>query len=101
MEAEAPKIRVEVAYGLPDRQRVIELELPPGTSALEAVRLSGICGEFAAIDLAANPIGIFGRLLSDPQNHLLQSGDRIEIYRPLVVDPKEARRLRAATKPRS
>lgn len=88
-------MRVEVAYALPERQRLISLEVPEGTSMLEAVRLSGIAGLFEGLDPAAAPMGIFGKAEPDPATRVLAEGDRVEIYRPLQVDPKAARRARA------
>lgn len=86
-------ISVEVAYARPDRQVSIPLAIPPGATIEEVIRHSGILEQFADIDLAINKVGIFGklkRLDSKPRD-----GDRIEIYRPLLADPKEARRVRA------
>ena len=85
---------VEVAYALPDRQVIIELVVDRGTTLEQALDLSGICGQFAEIDLDKNKVGIFGKLakLSDE----LQPGDRVEIYRPLIADPREVRKQRAA-----
>lgn len=85
--------RVEVAYALPDRQILLTLEVPDACTVGQAIVLSGILQHFPNIDLKRNKVGIFGQL-TDLQ-HLLQAGDRIEIYRPLIKDPKEARRLRA------
>ena len=87
-------IDVEVAYARPEEQTVVSLTVRRGTTVEEAIRLSGLIARFPEIDLKVNKVGIFGELtvLSDT----LQAGDRVEIYRPLVVDPKEARRIRAA-----
>ena len=87
-------ISVEVAYARPDEQRIIELQVPPGTTVKEAIEKSGITGHFPEIDLTKNKVGIFGKLTkADAQ---LQPGDRVEIYRQLIADPKEARKKRAA-----
>jgi len=91
---------VEVAYGLPERQRVIEVLVPAGTSALEAARRSGIAQEFPSIDLATAAMGIFskpldGKTLPLPQDYCMKPRDRVEIYRPLLIDPKAARLARA------
>lgn len=93
-------ISVEVAYATPDKQLIITLKVAAGTTVHEAIAMSNIADEFPAIDLDRNPVGIFSRLLdgkSRPtaQDYVLQSGDRIEIYRPLVIDPKQARLERA------
>lgn len=87
-------IAVEVAYALPERQAILDLEVPQGTTALEAARLSGIAVKFEGIDLDNAKLGIFGKAVSPQQ--VLKSGDRVEIYRPLVADPKEVRKARAA-----
>ncbi len=87
-------IQVEVAYALPDKQAIIELEVAEGTTALQAARQSGITERFDGIDLDNAKLGIFGKVVSPGQ--VLQSGDRVEIYRPLLADPKEVRKERAA-----
>lgn len=84
---------IEVGYALPDQQRLVRLDYTPMT-AEQAIERSGILNEFPEIDLAENPIGIFG--LRVRPSHRLKPGDRVEIYRPLVMSPKQARRLRAA-----
>lgn len=86
--------RVEVAYATPSRQEVIELTVPPGATVEQVIRESGLLEIFSEIDLARNRVGIFGEIagLRDP----VRDGDRVEIYRPLLADPKEARRRRAA-----
>ena len=92
--ATVEEMTVEVAYALPDRQIIIELVVDRGTTLEQALDLSGIFGQFAEIDLDKNKVGIFGKLakLSDE----LQPGDRVEIYRPLLADPREVRKQRAA-----
>ena len=87
-------ITVEVAYARPDEQRIIELQVPPGTTVAEAIERSGIIEYFPEIDLSKNKVGIFGKL--SKLDKVLQAGDRVEIYRPLIADPKEARKKRAA-----
>lgn len=93
-------ITVEVAYALPHTQKIISLLITPGTSALQAVERSGIANSFPEIDLATAKMGIFGqglgtKGLDSAATHILQPGDRVEIYRPLISDPKDARRKRA------
>lgn len=85
--------RVEVAYAASSRQEVIELTVRPGASVEQVIRESGLLERFPEIDLARNRVGIFGEIagLCDP----VRDGDRVEIYRPLLADPKEARRRRA------
>ncbi len=92
--AEVDFIDVEVAYAEPDCQVIVPLQLPKAASAGEAVRESGLLERFPAIDLRNNALGVFGIPIS-PCTPLVE-GDRVEIYRPLQVDPKDARRLRAA-----
>ena len=87
-------ITVEVAYALPDRQAIVELRVEEGTTALDAARLSGLTERFEGIDLENDKLGIFGKAVSPSQ--VLQPGDRVEIYRPLIADPKEVRKARAA-----
>jgi uncharacterized protein len=87
-------IEVEVAYALPERQLILKLEVPQGTTAIEAVRLSGIEEQFPEIELGKNRLGVFGKLCKPERT--LQPGDRVEIYRPLIVDPRAARRELAA-----
>ncbi len=87
------KITIEVAYALPDKQVLRALEVEEGTTVAEAIGLSGIQDEFPDIDLALNKLGIFGKLAKPEE--VLRAGDRVEIYRPLLADPKEIRRQRA------
>ncbi|BAN50664.1 RnfH family protein [Metapseudomonas resinovorans] len=89
-------IAVEVVYALADRQQLLRLSLPKGASARDAVLRSGMQAYFPELDLAGCPLGIFGKALPSPEQRLLEEGDRVEIYRPLLVDPKEVRKLRAA-----
>jgi putative ubiquitin-RnfH superfamily antitoxin RatB of RatAB toxin-antitoxin module len=86
-------MKVEVAYARPDVQVVLAVEVPDGATAEQAVRASGILARFAEIDLAANPVGIFSQPCA--LGRALRPGDRVEIYRPLQADPKQARRGRA------
>jgi len=89
-------IAIEVAFATPEKQLIVALDVPAGTNAVEAVRLSGIAREFPDEDIAAAPLGIFGRKLAEPEKTELATGDRVEIYRPLLIDPKQARLNRAA-----
>lgn len=94
--ADAGKIRVEVAYALADRQEIIALDVPPGTTAYDAVVRSGIAGRFPGmIDPETIPMGIYSKVLPSPRSHLLAEGDRVELYRPLTADPKDSRKERA------
>ena len=84
---------VEVACALPDRQRVVQLPLREGMTALEAVQAAGIEREFPEIAGRDLVLGIYGRRVE--ATHALRNGDRVEIYRPLKFDPREARRKAA------
>ena len=93
-------IPVEVAYATPRKQLIIALQVPPGTTAHEAIAMSNIADEFPAINLSEDPVGIFSKTLDGKtrptaRDYVLQSHDRVEIYRPLTLDPKQARRQRA------
>jgi len=89
-------IRVEVAYARPNDQRIVTVEVEAGSTIEAVIRRSGILTLFPEIDLERQKVGIFSKAgeLSD----LVNDGDRIEIYRPLIIDPKEARRARARKK---
>lgn len=98
--ADMDLISVEVAYALPDKQKIVALLVEPGTTAMQAVLRSNIVKEFPEIDPETVKMGIFGQNLGSKgllpaREHVLQSGDRVEIYRPLIADPKEVRRRRA------
>jgi putative ubiquitin-RnfH superfamily antitoxin RatB of RatAB toxin-antitoxin module len=90
----AEKMSVEVTYALPDRQVILSLDVAVDASIEEVIRASGILAQFPEIDLVSNKVGVFGKLgkLTDT----LHPGDRVEIYRPLIADPKEVRKKRAA-----
>ncbi len=91
-------IRVEVAYATPERQEIRQLEVPDDVTAYDAVVLSGITGVFPEIDPESNDMGVFGKVVKEPKTHTLREGDRVEIYRPLKIDPKQARLNRARKK---
>jgi uncharacterized protein len=92
--AEEPEvIEIEVAYAKPEAQAVVRLSVPHGTTLWEAISLSGLLAKFPEINQADLKTGVFG-VVCKPE-HILQSGDRVEIYRLLLHDPKEARRQRA------
>lgn len=100
----AATIPVEVAYATPKKQRIVALDVPLGTTAYEAVIASNITREFPGIDPESAPMGIFSRLLDGkgrptPREYVLQEWDRVEIYRPLLIDPKQARLQRAGQTP--
>ena len=96
--ASGHEIRVEVVYALPARQVVKTLALPAGTSIEAAIRASGLLEEFPEINLTVNRTGIFGEFAGLDES--LQGGERVEIYRALIADPKETRRRRAQAKKR-
>lgn len=87
-------MKVEVAYALPDEQIVRLVEGEPGMTAEQAIRASGILEMHPEIDLSRNKVGIFGK--ATKLDAVLYPGDRVEIYRPLIADPKEARKKRAS-----
>ncbi|KAB2967434.1 RnfH family protein [Zoogloea sp.] len=87
-------IHVEVCYALRDRQEIVQLRLPAGSTVQRAVDASGLLQKHPEIDLAkANKLGVFARLVK--ADTVLRDKDRVEIYRPLIADPKEVRRKRA------
>ena len=89
-------ITVEVAYALPTEQKIIALQVEEGSTAFEAVARSRIAEIFPEIDINQAPMGIFGKAIKDPRAQVLSAGDRVEIYRPLIIDPKDVRAARAA-----
>jgi len=87
------KINIEVVYALPGEQLLIRQAVPAGTTVAGAIQASGMLDKHPEIDLAANKLGIFGKLTK--ADAVVRDKDRIEIYRPLIADPKEVRRKRA------
>lgn len=92
-EQTPPTIEVEVAYGEPERQFLLTVSVPEGATVAEAIEASGIRQQASSLELAPDRVGIFGRKVTLEQ--VLKAGDRVEIYRPLIADPKEVRRARA------
>jgi putative ubiquitin-RnfH superfamily antitoxin RatB of RatAB toxin-antitoxin module len=88
------KMAVEVAYALPGRQVILVVDVAPGATLEDAVRASGIQQQYPDIALAKNKVGVFGKLGKPGDS--LHAGDRVEIYRPLIADPKQVRKQRAA-----
>lgn len=86
-----PAITVEVAYAL-----LVRLTVPEGTTALEAARLSGLAEHFPGLDVEQCAMGVFGKLVPKPAERVLSDNERVELYRPLIADPKEVRKQRAA-----
>ncbi|SDA85900.1 MULTISPECIES: RnfH family protein [unclassified Janthinobacterium] len=89
-------IEVQVCHALPDSSFLRSLTVPAGTTLGQALEQSGVLREFPGIDLAVNMVGIYGKKKS--LDTVLREHDRIEVYRPLQADPKEARRRRASNK---
>ena len=87
------KINIEVVYALPDEQILLKRSVPSGSTVAEAIQASGVLDKHPEIDLADNKLGIFGKLTK--AGAVVRDKDRIEIYRPLIADPKEVRRKRA------
>ncbi len=92
----AELIHIAVAYAEPDRQMLLELTVPVGLNLREAVLHSGIAQHFPTLDMQQVALGIWGRQIAQPEHYQLQGGERIELYRPLIADPKEVRKQRAA-----
>ncbi|MDP3514969.1 MAG: RnfH family protein [Sulfuritalea sp.] len=90
----AETIHVEVVYARADRQEVASLTLPAGSTAGQAIEASGLLARYPEIDLTKNKLGIYAKLAK--ADTALRDCDRVEIYRPLIADPKEVRKQRAA-----
>ncbi len=86
-------INIEVVYALPDEQTLLKKSVPEGTTVMAAIEASGLLEKYPALNLSAHKLGIFGKLTKP--DAVLRDKDRIEIYRPLIADPKEVRRRRA------
>lgn len=87
------RLAVEVVYAMRDEQVLLSLKVSPGTTVCELIAQSGITRRFPHIDPARSKVGVFGQLVTP--DRVLKAGDRVEIYRPLIADPKAARRQRA------
>ncbi|MBV2235286.1 MAG: RnfH family protein [Sterolibacterium sp.] len=92
--ASVESITVEVIYALPQQQDLVQLQLPSGSSLQQAVEQSGLLAKYPEIDLTRNKLGIYGKL--SKADTMLRDRDRVEIYRPLIADPKEVRKQRVA-----
>ncbi|MNZ50693.1 RnfH family protein [Pseudomonas alkylphenolica] len=88
-------LRVEVVYATAEQQWLLAVDVAPGTTLREAVRLSGIAEQVPGLDVDACPLGIFGKVVNEAAQQAVAEGDRIELYRPLLIDPKEVRKQRA------
>lgn len=96
-------ITIEVVYALPAQQFLIALQVPEGSTAAQVLERSGFKTQFPGVDFAAQGMGVFSRPLDGrgnpaPDEYIMRDGDRLELYRPLQVDPKKARLQRAAKK---
>lgn len=89
-------MEIEVVYALPEQEDAVRVRLASGATAADAVRASGILARHPEIDLGRSKLGVYGKVVAPEAR--LADGDRVEIYRPLVMDPKEARRRRALKK---
>ena len=89
-------INIQVVYALPNQQRVYTVQLPAGATLRHAIEASQILRDYPEINLSGQSVGIYGEKAE--LDSVLHNHDRVEIYRPLTIDPKEARRLRAARK---
>lgn len=89
----AAKMNVEVVYALPHQQPLLRVQLAEGATVEDAIRASGLLDAFPEIDLSRNKVGIFSKLVKLDEK--VRDRDRVEIYRPLIADPKEVRRKRA------
>ena len=94
--AEQAELQVYVMYALPQNEFIRPLRVAPGTTVGQAIELSGVLASYPEINLVTQPLGIYGK--KKTLDTLLRDRDRIEIYRPLVADPKDSRRKRAAKK---
>ncbi len=94
--APAVEIDVEVVYALPDEQAMTRLQMAPGATVMQAIQQSGLLLRYPQISIATARAGIFGKIVA--LDAPLRTGDRVEIYRPLTVDPKDARRRRVKLK---
>jgi len=88
-------IKVEVAYAGVKVQKIISLEVEEGTSVYDTAVLSNIVDVFPEIDIQTIPMGVFGKGIRKPKEEIIREGDRVELYRPLVADPKVIRARRA------
>lgn len=96
MEMDELTINIELVYIKPDSQSILKLEVDKGTTIQQALESSGLLEQFPEIDLNVNKVGIYSKI--KPLDTVLKADDQVEIYRPLLADPKEARRRRASKK---
>lgn len=89
-------ISIEVVYATPEKQKIVALKVEQGATVRDAAIASGLDKEFEGLDLTKAPLGIYGKAVKKAEEQEIQAGERIEIYRPLIADPKAARMKRAA-----
>lgn len=87
-------MKVEVIYAVPEKAELVKLDLPEGSTVLQAIEASGLLGKHPEIDVKKNKFGVYAKLAK--ADAVLREKDRVEIYRPLIADPKEVRKQRAA-----
>ena len=87
-------MNIEVVYALPEKAELVRLSMPEGSTVLQAVEASGLLAKHPEIDVRKNKFGIYAKLAK--ADSVLRDRDRVEIYRPLIADPKEVRKQRAA-----
>lgn len=90
MSSDLPRVAVEVVFAIPERQLLLAIDVPAGSTVAEVIELSGIAGQFPGTAFESLPVGIWGREVA--RSRPVEDGDRVEIYRPLAVDPKRIRR---------
>jgi putative ubiquitin-RnfH superfamily antitoxin RatB of RatAB toxin-antitoxin module len=90
-------LTVEVIFATPEEQKLLVVQVPEASSIEQCIQLSGVLDHYPEIDLSIMKVGLFSQI--KPLDHTVIDGDRIEIYRPLIADPKEVRRKRAAQAP--
>ncbi len=88
-------MRVEVAWALPDQQHLLSLELPEGSTLSDALAVARLQLPRSALPASDLAVGVWGQVEKSPQTRQLQAGDRVEVYRPLLIDPMAARKARA------
>lgn len=96
-------IKVEVVYALPEQQFLKEVTVPEGSTAAQVLEMSGLIAQFPDVDFTSQGMGVFSKMLDGrgnppPEDYVMREGDRLELYRPLLLDPKKARLQRAARK---
>lgn len=91
-------ITVEVAYATPERQLLLAVDVPTGSTAIEAIQASNVFMQAPELQVDALAVGVFSQPIKNPETYEIKAGDRLEIYRPLIIDPMQARRKRAKNK---